>query len=246
MQAGLEEIALRYHEEDDSQKEEIGSGQEAYLNNTCDVRNHPILYSVLTESKGVKMSMTTGNLAVSFAVSVLISAALLTFPYSSAAEHPKEHPTGKQSSGAVQKPLTKKEMKEAIESYIEKESKKYGGFYEIYDDLQAKKLALKLKKVHDDRLAHVGNDVYFFCVDLTDRDGKVYDLDFFMKRGADGNLAVTEVTIHKQEGKERYTWYEENGIWKKSWLVQKSSIGQEKPPAGKPTVGDHPSPMPPR
>ncbi len=30
---------------------------------------------------------------------------------------------------------------------------------------------------------------------------------------------VTEVTIHKQEGKERYAWYEEKGVWKKKWLV---------------------------
>ncbi|HWR59248.1 MAG TPA: hypothetical protein VN328_10200 [Thermodesulfovibrionales bacterium] len=165
----------------------------------------------------------------------------------SAAEHPKkEHPSGKQPAGEVKKPLTKKEMSEAIQSHIDKESKKYGGYYEIYDDIKGKKLFLKLKKVHDDRLSHVGDDVYFFCVDLLNKDGKVYDLDFFMKRGPGGNMDFTEVTIHKQEGKERYTWYEENGIWKKKWLIKKTPGKAEKLPAGKPTVGDHPTPMPPR
>lgn len=165
-----------------------------------------------------------------------------------AAEHPKEHPAGQSSASQVPKPLTKKEMSTAIQSYIEKEAQKNGGYYEIYDDLQKKKLYLKLKKIHDDRLSHVGNDIYFFCVDLVDKDGKVYDLDFFMKRGPGSDLNVTEVTIHKQEGKERYAWYEEKGIWKKKWLVNVPAqpTQGDKLPAGKRTIGDHPNPLPAR
>jgi hypothetical protein len=165
-----------------------------------------------------------------------------------AAEHPMDQSAGKSSAGQVPKPLTKKEMSKAIQSYIEKEAQKHGGYYEIYDDLQKKKLYLKLKKIHDDRLSYVGNDVYFFCVDLVDKDGKVYDLDFFMKREPGGSLNVTEVTIHKQEGKERYRWYEEKGIWKKKWLVNipGQSTQRDEFPAGKPTIGDHPNPLPPR
>lgn len=175
----------------------------------------------------------------------MISLLLLSPVQSPAAEHP-EHPAGKASASQVAKPLTKKEMTVAIRAFIEAEAGKTGGYYEIYDDLQKKKLFLKLKKIHDDRLSHVGNDVYFFCVDLIDKDGKVYDLDFFMKRGSGGDLVVTEVTIHKQEGKERYTWFEERGIWKKKWLVQDppQSVKGEKLPAGKPTIGDHPNPLP--
>ena len=194
------------------------------------------------------MSGTIRMHALTPAFFALISALLFFSLQSLAAEHPREHPKGQSSSGQASKPLTKKEMSAAIQSYVENEAKKHGGYYEIYDDLQKKKLFLRLRKVHDDRLSHVGNDVYFFCVDLVDRDGKVYDLDFFMKRGSGGGLDVTEVTIHKQEGRERYTWYEEKGIWKKKWLV--SIPGQpaqgEKLPAGKPAVGDHPNPLPPR
>jgi len=165
-----------------------------------------------------------------------------------AAEHPTEHPSGKSSAGQVPKPLTKEEMSAAIQSYVVKEAEKHGGYYEIYDDLQKKTLFLKLTKVHDDRLSHVGNDVYFFCVDLVDKDKKVYDLDFFMKRGSGGDLHVTEVTIHKQEGKERYTWYQDKGIWKKKWLVESSALPAQgsKLPSGKPTMGDHPNPLPTR
>ncbi|HUO76716.1 MAG TPA: hypothetical protein VMU21_03980 [Thermodesulfovibrionales bacterium] len=194
------------------------------------------------------MSKTIRMHALTSALVALISALLFISLQSLAAEHPSEHPSGKPSSGEVPKPLTKKEMSAAIQSYIEKEAKKYGGYYEIYDDLQKKQLSLKLKQIHDDRLSHVGNDVYFFCVDLIDKDGKVYDLDFFMKRGPGGDLNVTEVTIHKQEGKERYTWYEEKGIWKKKWLIQNPAqpAQGDKLPAGKSTIGDHPNPLPPR
>ena len=36
-----------------------------------------------------------------------------------------------------------------------------------------------------------------------------------MKGPGKDKLEVTEVSIHKEGGKERYTWYEEGGIWKK-------------------------------
>lgn len=180
------------------------------------------------------------TLTLIFSLSFILMASRFSW-----AEHPMEQPSG-HPTGEVKKPLTKKEMSAAIQSYIKSESSQHGGYYEIYDDLQGKKLYLKLKKIHDDRLSHVGNDVYFFCVDLADKDGKIYDLDFFMKRDRDGDLNVTEVTIHKQEGKERYTWYKEDGIWKKRWVVQKGAQpGTRKvPSSNKSTIGEHPSPMP--
>jgi len=42
----------------------------------------------------------------------------------------------------------------------------------------------------------------------------MYDLNFFMKADQEGNLKVGEVMIHKEDGQPRYTWFEENGIWK--------------------------------
>ena len=166
------------------------------------------------------MPKSLGMHKVTSVLFALVSAIFVLLLQYAAAEHPKEHPSGKSSAGEVPKPLTKEEMSSAIQSHIEKEAKAHGGYYEINDDLQKRTLFLKLKKIHDDRLSRVGNDVYFFCVDLVDKDRQVYDLDFFMKRGSGGDLKVTEVTIHKQQGKERYTWYEEKGIWKKKWLVQ--------------------------
>jgi len=79
---------------------------------------------------------------------------------------------------------------------------------------QRKDLALNLVKVHDDRFSSLGGDKYFACVDMKGADGKMYDIDFFM-RVQPGKLTVTETSVHKINGKPLYNWKEEKGVWKK-------------------------------
>ena len=68
--------------------------------------------------------------------------------------------------------------------------------------------------MHKDKLAALGDDVYFACTDMKAADGTVYDLDFFMKQTGHG-IETTEVTVHKKSGKARYGWKEVDGVWKK-------------------------------
>jgi hypothetical protein len=56
---------------------------------------------------------------------------------------------------------------------------------------------------------------YFACADFVGRDGTLYDLDVFMEGSTPETLETTEVTLHKVDGEARYTWYEEDGLWKK-------------------------------
>lgn len=155
-------------------------------------------------------------------VVVLAVALLATAGFVYAAEHPSEHPSGKmpmehmeEHMGEMQKPeLTKEELAEAIRAYVEKESALKGGYFLVYDKIAGEPLVLSLKKVHKDRLATIGDGVYFACADFVTPEGKLYDLDIFMKGHDKGKLKVKKIKIHKEEGKERYTWYEENGIWK--------------------------------
>jgi len=58
-------------------------------------------------------------------------------------------------------------------------------------------------------------DTYFACADLKNADGHMYDLDVFMSGPDKDHLAVTEVSVHKKDGKERYTWAQKGGVWKK-------------------------------
>jgi hypothetical protein len=126
-----------------------------------------------------------------------------------AQEHPREHPTGRKTVR-----LTKETLAQAIERYVDQESRLKGGYFLVYDAEAKAPLVLKLKLVHKERLATIGEGVYFACADFTTPEGKVYDLDIFMKGSDPDHLTVTQITVHKEEGKPRYTWYEEDGVWK--------------------------------
>jgi len=123
-----------------------------------------------------------------------------------AGEHPSEHPGGEQSQ------VTTNTITEAIEQHVKKGSKKNDGYF-IVEDKEAKKtLYLKLDKIHKERLSAVKKDRYFACVDFTNKDGKSYDIDFFLKDSWKG-LKVTETIVHKKEGKARYSWEKKGDFW---------------------------------
>lgn len=124
-----------------------------------------------------------------------------------AGEHPEEHPQEK-------KPVSAESLAEAISAYIQNDSALKGGYFSVYDPVAGKPLALTLDKVHRDRLSQVEEGLYFACSDFKTPEGKTYDLDFFMSDKGQG-LQVGEVTIHKEEGKARYGWVEEGGVWKR-------------------------------
>lgn len=130
----------------------------------------------------------------------------------------QEHPEHPKSSS---KQLSVQELSEAVKVYIDNESKKHDGYFDMEDPVLKKTLKLKLEKVHDDRISPLGNDVYFVCADFRATDGNVYDIDIFMKGKSKDDLAATDTRVHKQNGTPRYTWYEEEGIWKTKGLNEK-------------------------
>jgi hypothetical protein len=126
-------------------------------------------------------------------------------PKEQAKEHPEKEEAGK---------MTLDELADAITEYIEHDSMLKGGFFLVYDPIDKKPLQLELVEVHRERLASLGQGVYFACTDMKAADGTVYDLDFFMKKAGPG-IETTEVAVHKKSGTPRYGWKEENGVWKK-------------------------------
>ncbi len=131
-----------------------------------------------------------------------------------AQEHP-EHPEHPTTAEETVKPLSTDELADAITTEVHRDTKLKGGHFLIYDKDQDEVLALQLDKVHRERVAHIGNDVYFVCADFKERRGTMYDLDFWMKRD-DKGLHVNEITVHKVDGKARYNWSEERGVWKRN------------------------------
>lgn len=134
---------------------------------------------------------------------------LLFWPQTTPAQDHPEHPKATSSTE-----MTLDALGEAITGYIEQDSELKGGYFLVYDAVDKTPLQLKLLKVHKDKLATLGNGVYFACTDMKAPDGTVYDVDFFMQQADDG-IETTEVAVHKKSGKPRYSWKEVGGIWKK-------------------------------
>jgi hypothetical protein len=155
-----------------------------------------------------------------------------------AAEHPSEHPTAPEASaehptepppGPEPSVVTKEELAKAIEDYVARDAALKGGFFLVYDQKAEQALVLSLLKVHKERLSRVGPQEYFACADFRTPAGKVYDLDIFMRGPDKAHLSVTGISVHKEDGKERYTWYSEKGIWKMKPLGVEPKAAEEHP-----------------
>ncbi len=144
-------------------------------------------------------------------VAIIVAIMLAVASTGCAEEQPEwewEHPENKEAG------LTKETLAKAIKEYVRKETALKGGVFPVYDQEAKKALSLTLVKVHEDKLSMVKNGLYFACADFKTPDGHLYDLDIFMQETKKG-LEVSEVSIHKEDGKARYNWVEEKGIWKR-------------------------------
>ena len=137
-------------------------------------------------------------------------------------EHPTgskkaEHPTATITPQIVQgEKITLQNLARAIESFVEADINLRGAFL-VIDPSTNEVLKLNLEKVHKERLSHVGDDVYFACADFNADDGKVYDLDIFLRGTNTDELTVTEISVHKEDGQARYGWLEQDGVWIKKY-----------------------------
>lgn len=119
----------------------------------------------------------------------------------------------KPKAGGAESSLTTDQLADAIEAYIDNEAAATNGLFTIVDDESDEKLRMSLHRVHRERLSRVGKDLYFACADFKADNGKMYDIDFFMTGNNKDNLMFSEFSIHKVDGKERYTWYQKNDVW---------------------------------
>ena len=138
----------------------------------------------------------------------------------------QEHPKAPQQSQSQQLPQSKTgvpqaAMTEATMSNVSDGLKQFISGYsaksvdkKFHIPYQHKDLALDFVKLHDDRFSSLGGNRYFACVDMKEKDGRMYDIDFFIVVQT-GKLTVTETAVHKINGKPLYNWKQEGGVWKK-------------------------------
>lgn len=108
--------------------------------------------------------------------------------------------------------VTTESLSRSITEYVQAESARHGGVFPVNDPEQQTQLALTLSTVHRERLSQLADGRYFACADFKERDGRIYDIDIFMRPESTG-LTPTEVIVHKQDGTPRFDWVERNGVW---------------------------------
>lgn len=121
-------------------------------------------------------------------------------------EGEKEH-GGKEHGGSdVKAEPTAEDVRAEMESYVVKKAGEEG-IIKIFDPETGTTRKLKFDRVHE-RVGKTG-DYYYSCADFTDTESEEnLDLDIDMEY-KDGAFTVAGVRIHKVNGKERYT-YDEN------------------------------------
>ena len=157
-----------------------------------------------------------------------------------AQEHPEEaqeHPEHPEEGEAGAAALTEAELADAIEAHVAAVAEEHGGTYPIEDPETDQTLSLELVRVHEERLARTAPNTYFACVDFAAADGTVYDVDFFMTGTSAEDLEFEDFSIHKVNGEPRYTWYEEDEVWKKKPVGEE---GEHEHPEGEPEHPEHP------
>ena len=119
--------------------------------------------------------------------------------------------------------VTAESLAKFTESYIKEKSK--DGVFSLYDRVTKTKLALTLDKVHDAKLRKTKPNEHLICADLKGNDGKVYEVDFFVKQvGKALKIDKRSVKVHKIDGEERYSWKlnEKKGVYESKKTAPKT------------------------
>jgi len=186
--------------------------------------NAQFFLTSLLEGGGIMRFMTMARNGLSIAALTALSV-----NYCFAAGSGKEE--GKPSTEGKTE-VTSESLAKFTEGYIKEKSK--DGVFSVYDRITKKTLALTLDKVHDSKLRKTKPDEHLVCADLKDNEGKVYDVDFFVKQtGQALKIDKRSVKVHKIAGEERYSWKlnETKGVYES----KKGGSAKEQPKGGSKT-----------
>lgn len=134
------------------------------------------------------------------------------------ADHPEQVVRRKEQEKSQ---VTLEDVAKFAEKYIQKNSK--DGLFLYYDKHIKKELELIFDKIHREKLSQTKKHEYFVCVDFKGKDGKMYDLDFFVQGKSKNyfNIDKKDISLHKVDGKENYTWKynKKKGVWEKVAII---------------------------
>lgn len=147
-----------------------------------------------------------------------------------------DHPEQTMRRKEMEKPaVTLEDVAKFAEEYVQKNST--DGLFRYYDKNTKKELELILDKIHRQKLSKTKKNEYFVCADFTGKDGKAYDLDFFVEGTNKRYFTIDKkrISLHKVHGKELYTWiyHEKKDVWVKK-IMETEKKQPEQPAYPKP------------
>ncbi|TVM00154.1 MAG: hypothetical protein CV087_15235 [Candidatus Brocadia sp. WS118] len=165
-------------------------------------------------------------------VGILVITLETNISCTASADHPEQMVRLKEKEKSI---VTLEDVAKFAEEYIQKNSKE--GLFLYYDKHTKKELELIFDKIHREKLSQTKKNEYFVCADFKGKDGKTYDLDFFVQGKSRNYFTIDKkgISLHKVNGKENYTWNynEKKDVWEKKAII----IEREYP---EPTKREHP------
>jgi hypothetical protein len=135
---------------------------------------------------------------------------------SAQSEHPQDQPTQEhpQKEHPSAKPVSTDTLEKAIRDQIAERSKANDGKFSVQDDVLHNTWQLELLRIHTGKLTQLDAKTYFACVDFKADDGTIVDVDFYIKSD-NGELTLSDTTVHKINGKPRYTYRKKGAFWER-------------------------------
>ncbi|MBI4052337.1 MAG: hypothetical protein HY400_07505 [Elusimicrobia bacterium] len=130
---------------------------------------------------------------------------------------------------SVQKEFSSDQMQfeKAVLGYIKSHTSEEDGLFHFLDEELENEWALTLKKIHLERIIHLGEGRYYACVDFVEKGNEqeempdiALDMDFYVNK--ESNWDVEEVLIHSVDGELRYTYDQDN----KRVLVKQGEVSR--------------------
>jgi len=141
--------------------------------------------------------------------------ALATFAFPAGAADPERTTDG---TPETRMEITAASVADAVQAWIEQDRTLHGGATLLRDPVTGETLTLALQTVHRELLQQMEGGTYFTCAEFQGADGHAYDVDFVLKpepKSPYQGLWPVEVAVHAVDGKARYSWKEDNGLYTK-------------------------------
>lgn len=125
-------------------------------------------------------------------------------------------PAASQESAAE---LTDEQIPAAVLKHIQTQTGKHGTFW-VLDSVEGKSLSLKFVKMDEARHGRLGSQTYFASASFVDKAGAPVTVDIVLRGPGPDHFELVEVAVREKDGKARYDWRQEGGLWKKQPLSE--------------------------